>query len=300
MARAEWLRTFVAVYRSGSVTDAARLRGVSQPAASQQLAALERAVGTSLFVRSPAGMAPTERGRALYAEVCSALDQLEGVLAGLDAGRLVDERPTLRIGSSTELFAAEVLHRLVAFDMPVVAAFGDDADLLRRLEHGELDVAVTSSRPSRRSISARPGGEKRFVLVAAPGTAPPEGFGSLGELGAWCCGQEWVAYSSELPITRRFWQHHLGRPFAARLRLVDADLRVVLDAVTLGVGVSLLPSFLCAAALRAGQVEELHPVAALVDPEPWYVCTRQGDDVRPDVAAFLGSFGSPGAEAMGS
>ena len=62
MARPEWLRTFLAVYRAGSVTEAARLRGLSQPATSQQLAGLERAIGTALFVRTPSGVVATERG----------------------------------------------------------------------------------------------------------------------------------------------------------------------------------------------------------------------------------------------
>src|SRR5580692_11784558 len=106
MARPEWLRTFVAVYRTGSVTDGARVRGLSQPAASQQLAGLERSIGTPLFRRTVDGVVPTERGRSLYAEVASALDQLEVVLSGLDAGRVADSHAALRIGSSAEFFSA--------------------------------------------------------------------------------------------------------------------------------------------------------------------------------------------------
>src|SRR5487761_2023933 len=104
MARPDWLRTFVAIYRSGSVTDGARLRSLSQPAASQQLSGLERVVGAPLFVRVAEGVVPTERGRALYADVASALDQLEVVLSGLDAGRVDDWRAAVRVGSSGELF----------------------------------------------------------------------------------------------------------------------------------------------------------------------------------------------------
>lgn len=290
MARPEWLRTFVAVYRSGSVTDAARLRGLSQPAASQQLAGLERAVGTALFVRRPEGMAPTERGRSLYAEVCSALDQLEVVLAGLDAGRLAQARPALRLGSSAELFSAEVLPRLAGSALSVVAHFGDDGELLGRLERGELDVVLTSATPPRRSITAQQGGEKRFVLVGALDQAREAGFSSLRQLGDWLTGKDWVAYSLELPVTRRFWQSHLGRPFSANLRLVAPDLRAVLGAVVCGLGVSMLPSFVCAGALAAGQIVELHPITELVAPEPWSVCFRQGEATRPDLAALLGTF----------
>lgn len=296
MARPEWLRTFVAVYRAGSVTDAARLRGLSQPAASQQLAGLERAVGAALFVRGPEGMTPTERGRSLYGEVCSALDQLEAVLAGLDAGRVTQARPALRLGSSAELFSAEVLPRLAASALSVVAHFADDVELLARLEHGDLDVVLTSATPPRRSISAQHVGDKRFMLVGAPHQASEAGFGSLRHLGDWLTGQDWVAYSLELPVTRRFWQAHLDRPFSANLRLVAPDLRAVLGAVICGLGVSMLPSFVCAGALADGQIVELHPIADLVAPEPWSVCFRQGEASRPDVAALLAVFSEPRSE----
>jgi len=66
MSDTEWLRSFLAVYRAGSVTDAAYHRGISQPAVSQHLAALERAVGSRLFVRKPGGVEPTSQGRDLY------------------------------------------------------------------------------------------------------------------------------------------------------------------------------------------------------------------------------------------
>src|SRR5580704_7901759 len=104
MSRPEQLRTFVAVYRARSVTDGARDRGLSQPAASQQLAVLERSVGSPLFVRTPRGVEPTGHGVALYAETAAVLDQLEAVLAGLDdppAGRVSG---ALRIGSTAEVF----------------------------------------------------------------------------------------------------------------------------------------------------------------------------------------------------
>lgn len=42
MARSDWLRTFIAIYRTRSITEAARFRGISQSAASQQLIGLEK------------------------------------------------------------------------------------------------------------------------------------------------------------------------------------------------------------------------------------------------------------------
>lgn len=289
MSRAEQLRTFIAVYRARSVTDGARDRGVSQPAASQQLAALERAVGSPLFVRTTRGVEPTGPGVALYAQTASALDQLEAVLNGFEGGAGPSASP-VRLGSTAEFFSAIVLPLLGATDLSVVASFGDDGRLLEELERGELDVAVLSSVPGRRSLEAVAIAEKRFVLVASPGTAPGALFVSLASLGDWLVDQSWVAYSLELPITRRFWQTHLGRPFSARLRLVAPDLRAVTGAVAGGIGCSILPRFVCAGAIEQGRIVEVHPVSDLIPGEPWFACVRAGDMARPPVAELVSLF----------
>ncbi|HEY5025473.1 MAG TPA: LysR family transcriptional regulator [Acidimicrobiales bacterium] len=287
MARSEWLRTFVAIYRSASVTEGAAYRGLTQPAASQQLASLEQVLGAPLFVRSPAGMEPTERGRELYVRVAEPLDGLEGVLRDLDAGAVSAPEPPVRFGSSPEYFAAEVLPRLAGLDVAVTATFGDDVELFRYLERDELDVVVTGSTPPRRSIGAATLGMNRFVLVVAPNLAPSVPFDSLDHVATWCTGRPWVSYSLELPRTRRFWLHALGRPFGARLVLVAPDLRAVLRAVELGLGVSLLPEFVCRDALTGARVVELFPVSHLTPEEPWFVCTRQGATARRAVQSFL-------------
>jgi DNA-binding transcriptional LysR family regulator len=285
MAVAEQLRTFVAVYRARSVTTGAAWRGLSQPAASQQLAGLERAAGGPLFVRTPQGVEPTARGVALYAETASALDQLEAVVASLE-----DQRPTaeaaVRLGSSAEFFT-ELALPVIGGDQAVVASFGGDSELLGRLERGELDVAVTNVVPGRRSLRAQAIGEKRFVLVAAPELVAGASFDSLPALGEWLSERPWVAYSVELPVTRRFFQTHLGRSFTARLQLAVPDLRAVAAAVERGMGCSLLPRFVCARALADGRMVEVHPVSALVPSEPWSVSVRVGDRARPAVGRFL-------------
>jgi DNA-binding transcriptional LysR family regulator len=290
MSRPEQLRTFVAVYRARSVTEGARERGLSQPAASQQLTGLERAVGGPLFVRTPRGVEPTGRAVALYAQTASALDQLEAVLTGLESDPGAGASSPLRVGSTAEFFSSRVLPRIGTTDLAVVARFGGDAELVGALERGELDVAVVSAVPGRRSFEAVPAGEKRFVLVAPPGVVPDAPFASLAVLGDWLAGQSWVAYSLELPITRRFWLRHLGRPFSARLRLVAPDLRAVTGAVERGIGCSILPRFVCARALEERRIVEVHPVSDLIPGEPWFVCVRAGDMARAPVAAFVGLF----------
>src|ERR1700677_472693 len=198
MSRSEQLRTFVAVYRARSVTAGPRQRGLSQPAVSQQLAALERAVGRPLLVRTPRGVEPTGRAAVLYAETASTLDQLEAVLTSLETDPSAGSTAPLRLGSTAEFFSSLVLPRIGATDLAVVASFGADAELLGQLERGEIDVAVASSASGRRSFEAVAIGQKEFVLVASPRLVTDTSFASLAALGDWLVGQSWVAYSLEL------------------------------------------------------------------------------------------------------
>jgi DNA-binding transcriptional LysR family regulator len=293
MATSEWLRTFLAIYRSGSVSAGASRRGLSQPAASQQLASLERRVGRPLFTRTPQGVEPTRPGRELHARVADSLDRLEQVLVGLDGGPRVAADPVLRLGSSAEYFSAVAVPRLRPDGPSVVARFGSDHEHLVLLERGELDLAVTSTTPGRRSLTAVPLGTKRFVLVGPAGAAPSTPLGSLEALGAWLVGTPWVAYSAELPMTRRFWLSSLGRPFSGDLRLVAPDLRAVAAAVERGLGCSLLPDFACADGLERGAMVELHPVAPEASSEPWFACTRVADLDRGPVHRLVTDLAGP-------
>jgi len=270
MASTDWLRTFVAVYRGGSVTEGARVRNLSQPAVSQQIRALEQATGTPLFVRTPHGVEPTRPGRELYVGVADALDRLEPLLAGIDGGSLRPTAPALRFGSSPEYLTYAVIPRTRPGAEPLTVRFGTDPELLGLLQRGT-----------------------RFVLVGTPGHGLPVVEGPA-ELGRALTGAPWVAYSAELPRTRRFWQASLGRPFGGDLRLVAPDLRAVAGAVARGLGISLLPEYACAESLAAGSLVEVFPVGDLVPPEAWFASARDADLVRAPVTRFVEDLRVPG------
>jgi DNA-binding transcriptional LysR family regulator len=74
------LRVFDAVYRARSVSRAADLLGLTQPATSQGLTRLRLLLKDALFVRSPGGVAPTPRANRLAVAVQSALATVEQAL----------------------------------------------------------------------------------------------------------------------------------------------------------------------------------------------------------------------------
>ena len=53
------LRTFLAVYRTGSFTSAAERLQVTQPTVTNHVAQLERFLGRTLFIRAQKGSEPT-------------------------------------------------------------------------------------------------------------------------------------------------------------------------------------------------------------------------------------------------
>lgn len=77
------LRVFDAVYGAGSVSHAAALLDLTQPAVSQGLTRLRNLVGDPLFVRAAGGVAPTPRAQRMAQPIRDALQALES--AALDS-----------------------------------------------------------------------------------------------------------------------------------------------------------------------------------------------------------------------
>src|SRR5919197_6393148 len=89
------LAIFVAVVEHGTMTAAAEAEGISQPAISVQVKALERYYGTPLLQRGGRAPVPTPTGRQVadYAKrmlaLAAELDRVVADLEGLAAGSLV-------------------------------------------------------------------------------------------------------------------------------------------------------------------------------------------------------------------
>lgn len=88
------LRGFHAIVVSGSVTEAARRLGLTQPGVSRLLSQLEKQVGFELFIRDHGKLVPTQEGRLLFEEVELSLSSMERVyslvrdIAGFRVGQL--------------------------------------------------------------------------------------------------------------------------------------------------------------------------------------------------------------------
>jgi DNA-binding transcriptional LysR family regulator len=140
------LLTFREVARQGSFSRAADALALSQPAVSQQVAALERELGSTLLVRGRAGTVVTPAGELLLAHA----DALAARLALADAQMdelAVGERATLRVGAfpsalATIVPAAAVALRARESDLDIAIEEGTVDELETAVQSGSLHVAV--------------------------------------------------------------------------------------------------------------------------------------------------------------
>ncbi len=139
-----------------SVTRAARLVGLSQPATSHALARLRDVLGDPLFVRSGRELALTPRAEALREPLDAALGELERALDGprpFDPG---SSRRTFTIGTSDYILfvlmpalLARLARSAPGIDLRIRSEIGH-RNVAEWLSSGEIDLAITVIGPTRR------------------------------------------------------------------------------------------------------------------------------------------------------
>lgn len=152
------LRTFLAVVEAGGISAAARTLNLTQPAASQQLRELERALHARLLERAGGKVLPTTAGEALLGparRIQAAVEDAFTAVASLRAG----DAGRVRFGTGATAciyllppVLAAVKRRIPGLE--VIIATGNSGDVIRRVETGELDVAlVTMPVAARRGLN---------------------------------------------------------------------------------------------------------------------------------------------------
>ncbi|MDP1646713.1 MAG: LysR family transcriptional regulator [Rubrivivax sp.] len=174
------LRVLVAVYRSGSVTEAGRQLALSQPATSNALARLRAFFGDELFVRTPQGMQPTPVAERAVPAVMSCLQALEAELCGnvpFDP-QTSDRHWRLSLSDLGEMmFLAPLAHALrreaprSRMSNVAVPAAAVGAALASR----EIDLAVGILDPGRSGIASERLFQEHYVALTAPGWRPAGG-----------------------------------------------------------------------------------------------------------------------------
>ncbi|NTG84906.1 LysR family transcriptional regulator [Agrobacterium rhizogenes] len=129
-----WLRIFVEVARSGSLSSAAASLGLTQPAVSYQIRRIEEQMGVTLFHRQHRGVELSSEGRRLLEIAEKAVGGVDSLVHGF---RAEAERPMVRLRTDYAFSALWLILRMHRF----------------RLVYPELDIQIVATQRQERGQS---------------------------------------------------------------------------------------------------------------------------------------------------
>lgn len=178
--RLRHIEIFQAIRQTGSISAAAQLLHVSQPAVSKVLQHAELQLGFPLFLRVRGKLQPTPEALLLEREVEKVSESLQGVQRLAESLRRSPGH-RLRIGSTPAL-ALSLLPPVISEwtrrypDISCELASAHSRELVQNLLMRELDVALTFKLPDHPGLKAR--ALAHGVLVALA----PRGRGATGRM----------------------------------------------------------------------------------------------------------------------
>jgi len=247
------LSLFVDTVRAGSITGAAKKRGMPKSTLSRQLRLFEERLGVRLLERSTRRLDCTEAGKSLFARAAAHLEELQDIEASVGAFQR-HPKGQLAIRLPQELFTAqmgeligEFLERYADISLSctqysgIVPAPSMDFDLHFVLH----DAPLASSEWIARSLMSIPQG--LFISPHHDYQAPA----SLEDLAKGGC----ILNIGESSWSFRVDQHVQAVPVSGRLVLSSPDMQ--LHAAIRGQGLARLARYQAAAAVRRGALQEI-------------------------------------------
>jgi DNA-binding transcriptional LysR family regulator len=165
------LELLVAVGALGSITAAAQARGVTQPAASMRLSALERHLRVRLLDRTTTGTRLTPAGLATAERAAQVLADMHELVAGTAALRAEQAQ---QLGVAASLTVAEYLVPrwlgALAAEIPgtkVSVQMGNTAHVADAVSHGDAELGFTEGPRPHGALRSRALFADELVIVVA-------------------------------------------------------------------------------------------------------------------------------------
>ena len=135
----EIMRSVVGISETGSITKAAKVLGLSQPAISSQIKRIEHVVGGRIFQKSANGSAATELGKLVLIQAKKILEANDQLL--MLRGGAPDDTP-IRIGLSN-IYSRRMIEVLSKAEMTNISIYADNsAEIVKCLVDGFVDIGV--------------------------------------------------------------------------------------------------------------------------------------------------------------
>jgi DNA-binding transcriptional LysR family regulator len=252
---------FAAVVEHGGFSAAGRALGIPKSRLSKRVAQLEERLGVRLLQRTTRRFVVTEVGERFYAHCRAVLEEAQAAQDAVDELR-AEPRGVVRLScpvSLTQTVLAYLLPDFLAqFPKVQVRVLSNDRRVDVISEGYDLAIRVRNKLDTDANLVVRSFGHSATTLVASPSllkahgrpTTPDE----LARLPALSMREHEGAQVWEL-VDAKGAQVNVE----VQARLITGDFAVLLEAARRGLGVALLPEFVCAPAISAGELEVVLP-----------------------------------------
>jgi DNA-binding transcriptional LysR family regulator len=236
-ANLDWslLQVFAGLAEAGSLSRAAPLLGSSQPTLSRQLAALEAAVGQSLFERSSRGLRLTAAGQALLPAARRMREGAQELALAL-AAREQNLAGTVRLTAS-EIVCVYFLPELLAqlrLSHPEIQIELVASDTLENLQERSADIALRMVRPEQGMLVARKLADWPLGMYAHKQYLQRCGVPTIATMAA----HQWLGYDRSDQLLRGF--AAAGFPIGREFFGLRSDSQVAIwEAMRAGAGIAL-------------------------------------------------------------
>jgi LysR family nitrogen assimilation transcriptional regulator len=281
------LHAFTKIIDLGSISRAANLLNIAQPALSQQLAGLEHAFKQQLVIRSKSGVTPTSAGRELYRHAQILIRQLDRAMIevgegdGPLVGKVVVGLSPYSSGSTISAnLLATVRERLPGVTLRITEGFGFVYSEM--VMTGRLDMAIIHGSGPMKGLSFFPLMRETFHILAPAGLDLPLNDSGAVEL------RDVAKIPLLLPPSTNFVRKRVDTAFSRKqftpniVAEIEA-LNTLEEGVAMGLGSTILP-LLVANRLAVPGRSRVYPVCNSAIYEDVSLCVS---DTIPDTEAAL-------------
>lgn len=282
------LQYFIASAEAGSLSSAARNRGVSLAAVAKLVAALERDLGVALFDRTSRGLQLTADGAAYLIACQPAVEQI--ATASEAVGSTRDKpRGTVVVGTSTQVARHCLVPALAEFHAryPDVEVDLRDVSRLNEPAATNVEVFLLLGWQQPHDLASRRLSIVRSLVCAAPSYWAKHGMpGHPSELDRHIC----FPFRNPDDVLLDHWRFIRGEEEAqvtVRSWLAGNDREALLDVVLAGGGVMRLGDLLVLDYLRTGRLLPVLTDWQMLDNPPITLLYRQNHRRSPRLRAFV-------------
>ena len=256
MDRLDVIALFMRVVERGNFSAAARELGLGQPTVSKQIAALEARLGAQLLLRTSRSLTLTEAGQDFYETAVRVTGDLEAIESRLGHG-LASPSGLIRVTVAPVFGRLYIVPRLPEFfsRFPGVHIELLVSERTFNLIKEGVDIAIREGNLPDSGLTARRVATSSVITVATPAYLAKHGEPKTpSELNRHSC----IAFVHE--GATRAWSYKRDRETFVHqpkgsLRTDDAEQ--IHAAVLAGLGITRAPSWLFAAEVKSGEVQQI-------------------------------------------